>query len=72
MTSYETAVTVLGLLLVGGALLSGLAGRSILSLTAVFVLLGVVLGDGGVGVLDFDPRSGFVEGLAGALSEAVD
>src|SRR6476619_3481275 len=64
MTSYETAVTVLGLLLVGGALLSGLAGRSILSLTAVFVLLGVVLGDGGVGVLDFDPRSGFVEGLA--------
>jgi NhaP-type Na+/H+ or K+/H+ antiporter len=64
MTTYETAVTVLGLLLVGGALLSGLARRSILSLTAVFVLLGVVLGDGGVGVLDFDPRSGFVEALA--------
>jgi NhaP-type Na+/H+ or K+/H+ antiporter len=64
MTTYETAATVLGLLLVGGALLSGLAGRSILSLTAVFVLLGVVLGDGGVGVLDFDPRSGFVEDLA--------
>ena len=64
MTTYETAVTVLGLLLVGGALLSGLARRSILSLTAVFVLLGVALGDGGVGVLDFDPRSGFVEDLA--------
>ena len=64
MTTYETAVTVLGLLLVGGALLSGLARRSILSLTAVFVLLGVALGDGGAGVLDFDPRSGFVEGLA--------
>jgi NhaP-type Na+/H+ or K+/H+ antiporter len=64
MTTYETAVTVLGLLLVGGALLSGLARRSILSLTAVFVLLGVVLGDSGVGVLDFDPRSGFVEDLA--------
>ena len=64
MTTYETAVTVLGLLLVGGALLSGLARRSILSLTAVFVLLGVVLGDGGVSVLNFDPRSGFVEGLA--------
>jgi NhaP-type Na+/H+ or K+/H+ antiporter len=64
MTTYETAVTVLGLLLVGGALLSGLAHRSILSLTAVFVLIGVVLGDGGVGVLNFDPRSGFVEALA--------
>src|SRR6478672_4106834 len=58
MTTYETAVTVLGVLLVGVALLS------ILSLTAVFVLLGVALGDGGLGVLDFDPRSGFVEDLA--------
>jgi NhaP-type Na+/H+ or K+/H+ antiporter len=64
MTTYETAVTVLGVLLVGGALLSGIARRSILSLTAVFVLLGVALGDGGAGVLDFDPRSGFVEDLA--------
>src|SRR6478752_27366 len=64
MTTYETAVTVLGVLLVGGALLSGVARRSILSLTAVFVLLGVALGDGGAGVLNFDPRSGFVEDLA--------
>jgi sodium/hydrogen antiporter len=64
MTSYETAATVLGLLLVGGALLSGIARRSILSLTAVFVLVGFALGDGGIGVLDFDPRSGFVEDLA--------
>ena len=37
MTSFETAATVLGALLVGGALLSGLARRSFLSLTAVFV-----------------------------------
>ena len=64
MTTYETAATVLGLLLLGGALLSGVARRSVLSLTAVFVLLGVALGEGGAGVLDFDPRSGFVEGLA--------
>ncbi|MGZ4268072.1 MAG: cation:proton antiporter [Solirubrobacteraceae bacterium] len=64
MTSYETAATVLGLLLVAGALLSGLAGRSVLSLTAVFVLLGVALGEGGLEVLQFDPRSGFVEDLA--------
>src|SRR6476661_7565908 len=70
MTTYETAVTVLGVLLVGGALLSGVARRSILSLTAVFVLLGVALGDGGLGVLDFDPRSGFVEDLAPTAAQA--
>ena len=62
MTSFETAATVLGALLVGGALLSGLARRSFLSLTAVFVLVGFVLGEGGLEVLEFDPRSGFVRG----------
>jgi sodium/hydrogen antiporter len=64
MTSYETAVAVLGALLVGGALLSGIARRSFLSLTAVFVLLGFVLGHGGLEVLDIDPRSAFVRDLA--------
>jgi NhaP-type Na+/H+ or K+/H+ antiporter len=64
MTSYETAVTVLGALLVGGALLSGIARRSFLSLTAIFVLIGVILGHGGVEVLDLDPRSEFVRDLA--------
>jgi sodium/hydrogen antiporter len=64
MTSYETAATVLGALLVGGALLSGLARRSFLSLTAVFVLVGFVLGEGGFEVLQIDPRSAFVKDLA--------
>jgi sodium/hydrogen antiporter len=64
MTSTETAVTVLGALLVGGALVSGIARRSILSLTAVFVLVGVVLGRGGFDVLRFEPTSGFVSVLA--------
>ena len=64
MTSTETALTVLGALLVGGALVSGIARRSMLSLTAVFVLVGVVLGEGGVGVLRFDATSGFVSVLA--------
>jgi sodium/hydrogen antiporter len=64
MTSYETAVTVLGALLVGGALLSGLAQRSFLSLTAIFVLSGFVLGKGGFEVLDIPPRSAFVDDLA--------
>jgi len=64
MTSFETAATVLGALLVGGALLSGIARRSFLSLTAVFVLVGLMLGQGGLEVLEIDPRSAFVEDLA--------
>ena len=64
MTTYETAATVLGALLVGGALLSGLARRSFLSLTAIFVLVGFALGHGGLEVLDIDPRSTFVRDLA--------
>src|SRR3954454_16714810 len=64
MTSTETALTVLGALLVFGALVSGIARRSILSLTAVFVLVGVVLGQGGLEGLRFDPTSGFLSALA--------
>src|ERR671920_2523845 len=64
MTSTETALTVLGLLLVAGALGSGIARRSFLSLTAVFVLVGVVLGRGGLEVLRFDATGGFVSTLA--------
>src|SRR5512132_2389744 len=57
-TSFDTAVLVLG------ALLAGLAHRSFLSLTAVFVIAGFVLGQGALDVLEFDPLSGFVSGLA--------
>ena len=64
MTSFETAATVLGALLVGGALLSGVARRSFLSLTAIFVLAGLVLGQGALDVLEIDPRSTFVQDLA--------
>ena len=55
---------VLGGMLVVGALVSGIARRTFLSLTAMFVIGGFVLGEGGLGVLDFDPQSGFVGGLA--------
>jgi NhaP-type Na+/H+ or K+/H+ antiporter len=55
---------VLGGLLVVGALVSGLARRTFLSLTAMFVVVGFVLGEGVLGVLDFDPASGFVGSLA--------
>jgi NhaP-type Na+/H+ or K+/H+ antiporter len=62
--SLEIVLLVLGGLLMAGALLSGLARRSFLSLAAVFVLVGFALGQGGLEVLDFDPRSGFVHDLA--------
>jgi len=62
--SFETAAIVLGGLLVAGALLSGLAHRSFLSLTAMFVLAGFALGKGGLGVIDLDPHSAFVEDVA--------
>ena len=60
----EVPLTVFAALLVVGALVAGVARRSFLSLTAIFVVAGFVLGDGGLEVLEFDPRSGFVETLA--------
>ena len=62
MTSFQTGVATLGGLLVLGALLSGLAHRNILSLAAVYVVAGFVLGE--AGVLKFHANSGFVSGLA--------
>jgi NhaP-type Na+/H+ or K+/H+ antiporter len=64
VTTFETGAAVLGGLLVLGALLSGLARRSMLSLAALFVLAGFVLGAGGTGVLHFRASSGFVADLA--------
>src|SRR5919109_3462809 len=62
--SFEQSIAVLGALLIGGALISGIARRTFLSLTAVFVVSGFALGDGGLELLDFDPHSGFVQTLA--------
>jgi sodium/hydrogen antiporter len=64
MPSFQETVTVLGLLLMVGALVSGMARRSVLSLAALFVLAGFVLGNGGLEVIDFRARSGFVTDLA--------
>jgi sodium/hydrogen antiporter len=60
----EAPLAAFGVMLVLGALISGLAGRSFLSLTAAFVIAGFLLGEGGSGLLEFDPTSGFVQGLA--------
>jgi NhaP-type Na+/H+ or K+/H+ antiporter len=62
--SLEIVLLVFGGLLMGGALLSGLAKRSFLSLAALFVVAGFVLGHGGFDVLDFGARSQFVHDLA--------
>jgi NhaP-type Na+/H+ or K+/H+ antiporter len=64
VTSFETGAAVLGGLLVVGSLLSGVARRSMLSLTALFVLAGFVLGKGATGVLHFKASSGLVTDLA--------
>jgi len=60
----DTVLLVVGLLLAFGAALSGIVHRSFLSLTAIFVVVGFALGDGGLEVLRFDPTSAFVEDLA--------
>jgi sodium/hydrogen antiporter len=64
VTDFEVVTLVFGGLLIVGALASGLAHRSFLSLTAVFVVAGFVLGQGGLDVLEFDAESAFVEDLA--------
>src|SRR5664279_121127 len=58
VTSFQTGAAVLG------GLLSGLARRSMLSLAALFVLAGFLLGQGATGVLHFRASSGFVTDLA--------
>jgi NhaP-type Na+/H+ or K+/H+ antiporter len=63
-SDFQVSLLVLGGMLVAGALVSGLARRSFLSLTALFVLAGFVLGDGGIDVLHFHARSEFVGDLA--------
>ena len=59
-SNLDDTLLVLGVLLMLGALLSGLAHRSFLSLTVVFVLAGFVLGQGGLEVLEFQAGSPFV------------
>jgi sodium/hydrogen antiporter len=64
VSDFETATLVFGGLLIVGALGSRLAHRSFLSMTAVFVVAGFLLGKGGAGVLDYDAQSEFVRDLA--------
>ncbi len=61
---FESSVLALGVLLVIGALVSGLARRTFLSLTALFVVVGFGLGDGATDLLHFGAQSSFVSDLA--------
>src|SRR4051794_41232934 len=61
---FEDVFAVLGVLLMVGALIAGYAKRTFLSLTALFVISGFVLGNGGLEVLEFKAGSEFVEVLA--------
>ena len=61
---FEDVFAIFGVLLVAGALIAGLAKRTFLSLTALFVVAGFLLGQGGVEFLEFDPQGSFVEILA--------
>jgi sodium/hydrogen antiporter len=64
VADFDAVTLIFGGLLVVGALLSGLAHRSFLSLTALFVVVGFLLGQGGLGVLELAPRGEFVHDLA--------
>ena len=64
MHGFQLDMLVLGGLLVCGALISGVTKRSFLSLTALYVVAGIALGDSGLQVLDFSPQDPFVEDLA--------
>ena len=64
MSPFEASALAFGGLLIVGALAAGVAHRSFLSLTALFVVAGFVLGDGVTGALHFDPHSEFVADLA--------
>lgn len=64
MPSFQATAAFLGALLIVGALASGLAQRSFLSLAALFVLAGFLVGDGGLQLVSFRAQSGFVEDLA--------
>ena len=64
MPSFQATVAFLGALLIAGALISGLAQRSFVSLAALFVLAGFAVGDGGFQWISFKAQSGFVRDLA--------
>ena len=64
MPTFQATVAVLGGLLILGALPQDWRGARFLSLTALFVLAGFAVGDGGFRWVSFSAQSGFVRDLA--------
>ncbi|MHB1537054.1 MAG: cation:proton antiporter [Solirubrobacteraceae bacterium] len=64
MPTFAAVAAIFGVVVIAGALVSGLAARSILSLTALFALAGFVVGGGVLKWVDFRPQTGFVTDLA--------
>jgi sodium/hydrogen antiporter len=64
VNSFEASLLALGGLLMVGALASGIAHRSLLSLAALFALAGFLLGEGVTGVVHFHARQEFVRDVA--------
>jgi NhaP-type Na+/H+ or K+/H+ antiporter len=64
VSQFDIGILAFGALLVLGGILAGLGRRSFLSLTAVFVLVGFLLGNGGLGLISLDAQGSFVEALA--------
>ena len=64
VSDFDRVTAVLGVMLVIGALVAGLARRSFLSLAALFVVGGFAIGPGALDLVSFDARSGFVGVLA--------
>src|SRR3954453_4012169 len=62
VADFDAATLIFGGLLMAGALASGLAHRSFLSLTAVFVVAGFVFGN--IGLLEIEAGLEFVHDLA--------
>ncbi|MCX6393987.1 MAG: cation:proton antiporter [Solirubrobacterales bacterium] len=62
-SSLNHVLLVLGVLLMAGALLAGLARRGFLSMVALYVITGLVVGESGFGWLHFSASSPFVSDL---------
>ncbi|MCX6388835.1 MAG: sodium:proton antiporter [Solirubrobacterales bacterium] len=62
-STFNWALLILGLLLMAGALLAELTRRGFLSMVALYVITGLVVGNSGFGWLHFSPQSPFVGDL---------
>ena len=63
-SSLSRVMLIFGLLLMAGAVLAGLARRGFLSMVALYVVVGLIVGNSGLGWIHFNPRSPFVQDLS--------